>query len=463
MPPRLRHFAAVIFAVTLGLTPPAAAQIVTLRHDFPAGLHRTYDLRRQTLDMPDTRTRSDQHWRVDVWCVAHDDRDPIEQTSELWVEIHAADEAGQDGRVEWLGAHLTVTPRGEQSWNDLTRHVADEFPCVRLLFAPLPDALGASDHWTSSYDAFGERYEYTARPRHPGHAESRAYEISAEARHDLHDLLRCEQSGRMRFNVAAGAVDRVEWVRRDRRRGVERRSRLQLVNTERLEVRSLARFRLQWERVMRALRVERRTLREFGTRGTDVETGLQRIDRLRDELVHDLESSRLPALIAFGRERRNRWLTERAEFGRLGRLATQWLAHRAADWSLQSPDGATVTSEDFGDELLIEYFWSVDTPSSITSLELLTTLRARYLDEPVAFVCINLDHELELSGRIARRFAPGLTHVLSGPPLDGPAPRKLPLVRILDRDRIVLAVLFNDMTAVQATLERLLPAGDPDQ
>ena len=173
-----------------------------------------------------------------------------------------------------------------------------------------------------------------------------------------------------------------------------------------------------------------------------VEWILEHGERLWSELVLQIPGEQKSPLRRLARGQRA-LLAERAEtYRERAELAGQWLGSSSAHWSLQTPEGETVRSEDLRDRFVVECFWRADSLWSLRSLATLRRLQEQLPADAFRIVCLNLDADVTAGRRAAEQCGGGLTHVLSGPPVGGKPPRELPVWRILDDRSTVVRVYF---------------------
>ena len=179
------------------------------------------------------------------------------------------------------------------------------------------------------------------------------------------------------------------------------------------------------------MRHEDRLLAELTEQPDEVEQTLVRLQRLwSGRLIEFAPGSGAPfELLARAHPQR---LTTMADGLRSdATYARRWLHQPALPWSLQTPSGETLTSEQVCDRPIVECLWSMETPGFVATLAAMDDLR-KQADGAVRVVCLNMDSDVHSARRLLDELPSELTHVLAGPLRPVEAPTRLPVVRVLD-------------------------------
>jgi hypothetical protein len=138
-------------------------------------------------------------------------------------------------------------------------------------------------------------------------------------------------------------------------------------------------------------------------------------------------------------------------------LGRRWMDRPAPGWTLDSPEGRTVTSESVRRGVTIECFWSSESEFSLHALESLRIVRDR-LDPPYAarIVCLNVDADYPRALAACRRLGADFAQVVaSGLLTIDPLP-ELPVVRILDPRGVVRGIWIGWQAEYPGLLEQAL-------
>lgn len=410
-------------AVSVGAAVCADAQ--QPRYKFPIGRELVYLRELQRLDAAEESKRENQ--QVTLLVLGRD-----EQWATLLIDVAAVDASGSAGPA-W-GAVLQCSSRGVVRAADVVRATAprEMLAAVADVLIELPRAIVAdSGAWTTEPDAAGRAWRVRAAPAREGAGRTQqTWQAVPSARRAN---VQCERS--YTFDRGAG---RLAELRSDiRQDGALERVRVTPFAERQPAERVLERRRVEAERLTNALHAADRMRRLLATQPASAAQWLERRERLWRELAASCAPDSPIRRVARGYAQRDR--AARAERAADARLAAQFVGTVAAAWTLPNADGRAIASEAArGRGPAVEFFWSAAMPRARESLALLGRIRAA--DPRIACIALNLDQRV--AKQVPVEPPTGVVAVVSGPPLDGAVPERLPVIRLIDSEDRIRAVFF---------------------
>ena len=264
--------------------------------------------------------------------------------------------------------------------------------------------------------------------RHDGHIR---VDFAVEYPHEIAEVLGRSCKGSYWFDPAARIVTRVEYTQEDRSAGRRTENTIVLRLYNQRPSSWLGRRRDEAWRYLITVRHEDRLLAELTQKPEDVEQTLARLQRLWSGRLTEFSPGSGAPFELLARANRTHLSADADGLRADAAYARRWLNQPALPWSLQTPAGETLTSEQVRDRPIIECLWSMETPGFVATLAALHDLQEESGDT-VRIVCLNMDSNIPSARRLLAELPSGLTHVLAGPLRAVEQPVRLPVVRVLD-------------------------------
>lgn len=435
---------AILLTLFAGIAELAAQDV--LRYRFSPGERVVYERRIDITSLDGSAPPRRVTEQLSYWVL-----DSQGDDSELLFEIIPVESDGAAGASR--GVTLWVDRWGRVRWPDVSlRRWSEIEPALDLLIS-LPSATLRPDTWQTAPDPVGRALRCSRHGSDPENARRVYIEFNEDDPTGVNLAARRNRSGRITFDTLQGRALSVESIEEDRLAGLRRLSVLRLFRTYE-ETPDWRRARLgEIARYADLLNLEDRLTDEAGLGGTSAAPLVQRLENAWTSLAADwarLGDSPLRRLT----ETRERSVSDFAtRITRRSKLARGWVNTRAPDWELTTPDGQPVRSESFSDRPQVEVFWSA------ASLESLRTITAAgsVAAGSAHVLCLNVDEdsararEAALACGNAPHLLLGARGVIEAGWLD------LPVIRVLDAKRRVVAVYFGWRPNLAETLSRQIP------
>lgn len=463
--------AALAFWVLLLAAELLTAQVPAVpRYRFHPGEVLEYERRAEIVPLAGSGPARSRRDRIRVWC--------LEQRGGEWLLLLELSTVREDRAELSRGAVVYIDERGRcRVPPEMVARLDDLDPAFEVLPEMRP-ALGVSKEWKTRPDSFHRVWRCRlasgavpvpdltfplerGRPVVPpdaagsqsaldgGHASSGPAASAPVLEHYVFEemddsgameVLGVSRRGQFWFDRRAACVPRVVVETVDPPSGLTVRAETTL-RDRRMQVEVWCRRRIdETQRWIRAIRSEGRLLDLLLTEPEGAHNSLRWAGRVWTELATELnvdEDSPLGRIVA-GEQA---WLAQRAPMLlERAEMARRWGGGIAAHWSLQDPEGRSITSESLRSQPCLECFWTSDSLVCLRTMEILRGLRRRVPAEGLNIVCLNMDADLVAARRAISLAGRGLTHVLSGPPVGGQVPRELPVLRLLDRNSRILRI-----------------------
>jgi len=370
-----------------------------------------------------------------------------------------------DGQAEPTDA--TIFPLRDHGRRELPPELAaqaspDDPAADVLPILPLPVQTGAD--WVTAPDAWGRRWRCTnhgADAEHQGHLR---IEFVMEDPSRVSEVLGQERAGRYWFDPAQGLVTRFEALRRDAS-AAQQTKVIAILRQKRRHSASWAERRAEEvEHYLKTLRHEERLYADALADPARVPEALRQVERLWNGYQSDLNALAKSPLSRVARGHLARGLAEGAQLAKRAQLGQRWLGKPARPWSLQTPDGETLTSEAWRSGVVIECFWSAESAPGLRGLAAFRTLREREGRFDVPLLCLNMDFNAEQARWSIGACGGGLRHVLAGPLQDAEQVPEFPVVRVLDESGVVRGLWIGwrpDYADAYELAQRLAAAAAP--
>lgn len=449
--PRRLLPAALALATALALPAAVAAQR-TLIYRFEPGDVREYEQRETVTTLAGDEPQSASTARIQLWC--------LERTGEEWLLLAALTRTRAGAAEPACGGVLYVDAGGRRRFPEQTATRLGPLEPVLDLLPVLPTAIQREREWYSAPDLYGRRWHCTVRGPDAEHAGHLRIDYAVDEGAGIAALLDRTIAGRFWFDQAAGGITRVESEQLDRRRQTRTTSTAQLVQQRRERAAWAGRRAAEVQRFLRAQRHEDRLLHEIVTRPAEFERTLAGLDRLWSAFRSDVAGHEGSPLALLAEARRAALRALAPALRARSALGRRWMEQPALPWSLQDAAGATLTSEEVRQGVVIEFFWSADSEWALRALDPLRQLQAALRTERAQLLCYNLDRDLERAQRAIAACGGGLRHVLGGPLREVEHFPELPVVRVLDADGRVRDVWLGwapDYAAVREAARNLAP------
>lgn len=413
---------------------PLHAQPVTLpRYQFNVGDWLIYERRGEFTRTGDEAAAPQRSFeQLQLWCLTRE--------RDQWLLLLDMTPVVEGAAQPVRGTLLYVDSRGLKTLPEPMRsRVADLDPLFDLI-PELQPALATPSGWSTTPDLFGRVLECTPGAAVAGEPAQIAVQFSLGDRSGSAQVLGQSRSGTYVFDRDQGVIRSVESDDRDPAAQTRTRSRIRLIERRSAGGAWLTQRLDEVPRFLRALRNEDRLLDDVLTSPGEIDRTLAALDRLWLEFDTDLSSQPDSPIRRLGRGRRARLGDEAGALRDRARMAARWGGKTAAQWSLQDLSGQTVRSESLRTKLCVECFWASGSEPALRMMQTLRDLKGRLPAEAVNVVCLNIDADPQIARRAAETAGQGLLHVLAGPPVGGPPPRELPVVRVVGKDSRILRI-----------------------
>lgn len=360
-----------------------------------------------------------------------------------------------DGRVEPPRfALLTIDERGARSMTPAaaTRVVRIEDALDAL--PPLTPPAQAEDRWVSPPDPLGRRYRSTQVARG---GELARFEFTIDWPAGVDELLGLSRSGAFEFDLARGHVQSADSVVEDRRRGTRTKSLVRFVDRQRFAGEWAARRAAEAARIEKLYLHEDRLIEQLATRPGEWLRTRDQLEQLWQGLRASLPAGEENPFAAMADGRVQVLRASASQIEARAALGRRWMNRPAFGWTLDTPGGQRVISEEVRRGVVVECFWSGESETSIRALEAMRTLRDR-LDPPYAarIVCLIVDTDLPRALQACRSVGGDLPQVLAGALLlIDPLP-ELPVVRVIDKQGVVRGLWIGWQPEYGGVLEQAL-------
>ena len=430
--PRNSHSQSLFAALACAACIATAAAQPSLRYRLEPGDHLNYERRATSFALDTGQPIASTSARIDIWCFQR-------RNNEALVLLTVTD-ATPGSSVPTRGGVLYVDEFGRRRIPAETLIRLDDLQPALDLLPVLPVGAQGPDAWTTAPDAFRRTWRCTTAASEARTGLGMPIDFVIEDELGIAEVLGQSCTGRYWFDPRAGRVTRFESQERDENRGV----RTHVFATAGRHTRESA----EWAdrrteeagRFLRTLSYEDALLDELVYPGSPWPRTRARLEQLWAAFQSDVDSRAASPLAPLVEARRQalRITAERLEAR--AALAERWLGRRAGPWTLQAPDGQTLTSEAARTGVVIECFWTSATAAGLRILEPLRTLQAELPTSEVRVLCYNLDSDPVRSRRAIGRCGAGLRHVLGSPLIELEPFPELPIVRVLDRQAIVRGI-----------------------
>ena len=403
-----------------------------LRYNFELGERLIYERRVRVLSIDGKETLSNYREQIQFWCLADDINEDF-----LLAEMIRTDDRK---KTETYVTAFHVDHRGQRRFEpEMLERIEGCDPILEMI-PVLPTVLEADQAWLSPPDHYGRQWSSRRAPQDA--RDGIRIEFTLQDPTKVTELWRRSQRGFMTYDPESGCITRIETDTTDQDAG-QRIVTVAILHARLSTGELWSRQRMQdWEKTQRVLRQHDRLLERLWNERVDAEHIAADLERLWSELEIELAGSPDNPIQRYAHASLERVRAERPRLLEQANLAKQWLGAKAAQWSLQTPDGKTLASETLRVRNVLECFWSASAPDCLHSFELLRRLAADEQNDSVTIVCLNIDTDVARAGRTIDLCGSGLTHVLAGAPLEGPPPRTLPVYRLLSPDSRILCVFF---------------------
>jgi hypothetical protein len=346
-----------------------------------------------------------------------------------------------------IGLPFYMDEAGRPRWPEEVRSRAGDLENALVVIPRLPLAVESDAFWLTGPDLWGQQWRCWNRgprpePATPASEPGRpprtrlCIEFTAENRLGSAEVWGLECAGRFWFDPLLGCMTRIEVDETNRLRA----TRTHLVAVLRQKLTNppawATRRADEAQRYLRTLRHEDRLLHDLAVRGEELPQTMEQFDRLWAAFKSDVDG-RSGSPLAGLADARRQWLRRDAEVLRARAvLGRRWMNQPARPWSLQDPNGRTLTSESLRQSIVIECLWSAESTWGLRALESFRQTQAR-VAAGVRVLCYNMDSDPVLAASAIRHCGAGLTHVLAGPLQDVEGLTEFPVVRVLDAKGIV--------------------------
>ena len=384
--------------------------------------------------------------QIQLWCLERDDNEALV----LLDLVHFV-----DGRIEPVrGALLRIDMRGERRMEAAMLTRIAELDAAFDILPVMRSTLERGPAWVTPDDAYGRRWRCELKgPDRERNGHIRVG-FSLEDSTGVGGHIGEERFGTFWFDPKAGCVTRVESELRHRTAGVTVQAKIKLIERRSNDSRWTAERLAEARTFLRTLANEDRLLRDVLSRPREIDATVRHLKRLWAALAAGAGGWSPVRAIAVSQQRRvaasERPLREAAA------RSQRWLNQRVYDWSLQTPQGATIRSADLRDQVTIECFWSADSLWGLRSLEMMRRLAHALRGKPVRIVCLNMDRDVEPARRAIQSCGSGLTHVLAESLSVNEPDMDFPTVRVIDAKGVVRQFVIGWRPDLHSELKPLL-------
>jgi hypothetical protein len=431
-----------------------------LHYRFSPGDHLVYEHRETTTALDENEPRRSLVQQVQVWCLRQDGGELL-----MLVDARAA---GDDASRPLVGLPFYMNEAGRPRWPEEVPSRVGDLEAALVVLPRLPLAVESDAFWIAGPDLWGQQWRCWNRGPRPEPATPAGepglpprprllIEFTAENIFGSADVVELERTGRFWFDPSLGCMTRIELEETNRLRATRTRAVASLRQKSTNPPAWAARRAEETQRYLRALRHEDRLLHDLAVRGEELPQTMEQFDRLWAAFKSDVDG-RAGSPLAGLADARRQSLRAGAEVLRTrAALGRRWMNQPARPWSLQDPNGRTLTSEALRQGVVIECFWSAESTWGLRALESFRQTQAR-VPAGVRVVCYNMDSDPVLAARAIQHCGAGLTHVLAGPLQDSEGLTEFPVVRVLDGRGIVRDLSIGwqpEYTAARETAEAL--------
>jgi len=424
--PLFAALACALYVVT------AAAQ-PTLRYRLEPGDHLNYERRATSFALDSGQPIASTVARIDIWCFQRREHEALLL---LTVTHNITAESSESTR----GGVLCVDEFGRRRIPPETLIRLDDLQPALDLLPVLPVGAQEPDAWSTAPDAFRRVWRCTAARSEAQTGIGTPIDFVVEDELGVAEVLGQSCTGRYWFDPRTGRVTRFESQERDENRGVRTHVVAVVAQHTREPAEWADRRAEEAGRFLRTLSYEDALLDELMYPGSPWPRTRARLEQLWAAFQSDVDSRAASPLAPLADARRQALRAAAERLEARAALGVRWLHRRAGPWTLQDPNGQTMTSEVARTGIIIECFWTSATAAGLRTLESLRTLQAALPTSQVRVLCYNLDADPLRARRAIARCGDGLQHLLGSPLLELEPFPELPVVRVLDRQGIVRGI-----------------------
>lgn len=430
-----RTTAAVLCLAALGAATVAAACTGDpLRYQFAVGDQLTYERRVQVTTLGDGPPLTRIVDQIQVWCLSRQGDESL-----LLIDLlRAVNEQAQPA----TGVLVYVEDCGRRRLPDVMPPRIAESDDLLAVVPVLRQTLQDQPRWLTDEDLHGRRWWCALNGHNEQSGGLLRVDYTAEHPYRTGEILGLSDSGRFWFDPKQGVIARVESRREERSADRRTESITVLRRREHRAAGWTARRAKEAEAYLRTLRHEDRLLDEIVSQPDQVEQKLTSLGRLWEARLSGLDPRANSPFERLIRARPAQLTGQTTRLRAQAAYARRWLGRPAAPWSLQTPTGQTLTSEQVRDGVTVECLWSSQSPGFAATLAALDAALAQLAGRQVRGAALNLDANIQHARRLIEKLPAELTHVLGESLRAVDQPPELPLVRVLDRQGVVRRLWF---------------------
>lgn len=442
-----RGVAALIHLLAVGL---AAAQ-ADLRYPFNVGETLQYDLRLRVgnLQAPAAGVR-EYAYQLRCWVLERrgDERTVLLERMRL----------NSNGQAETLdGGLVTLDSRGV--WRVVPEFMAFENELASALefFPSGAHALQVDASWLTEPDLHGCQWRCTRVGPDAAQNQAVRADFSLVDPAGVSDVLKQSVLGAFWYDPRRGGLTRLESLRIDPVASQRRELVALLRDRGSTNPAWIAKRQTELERLMRALRMQKQVVADLLRPGANADAMIGRVDRIWSEFDYEFPGEKDSPVRRLGSAARAGFAASAAQHKARAALANQWVGRAAAPWSLLNERGETINSDTLRGRPMVECLWSAENAESLRMLETMRRLQQQIPPEALHVICMNVDGDAQAAQRAIELAGAGLRHVLIGPPLGAAPPPELPLLRLIDRNGKIQALLAGWSPSVCEAIVEQLP------
>ncbi len=304
----------------------------------------------------------------------------------------------------------------------------------------LPLAARGETDWVTPADQVGRRW----RCSQSGRASAGGiltFAFTEDYPSGVAEAVGLKRQGQFTFSPQAGHVVRVEIETVDTSGTVVRRDEINQGSRLTMPAEWTTRRSDEATRYLRTLGHAERLRHELDTAAADPNTVLQKLDQLWLAFGKEMDEKSGSPFLSLATAQRDAAIRSRPTLVARATLGNRWMGKPAAGWTLDTADGKSITSETARRGVVLECFWSSDTPATVSAVDAVRDLRRQIAPpDAVRILCYNVDTDVVRSRRAIQAVGDDPVQYVAGPLAIGDRLPELPIVRVLDKDGVIRGV-----------------------
>lgn len=395
------------------------------RYDFQPGEWYLYEVRTEQRRLGSEVSDRRYIEQVQIWCLRREAGRVLLLLDRIHVEGGVI--APSEGLLVWLD------PQGVRWVVPECDHRLPAFDTTLNLLPLLPPVLSSPSDWRSSLDHFGRLWKGKTEAVEGGFKLT-MQRLEPES---LQNVSQATAGGEVQFDTRLNVVQQLDWQWIEPNLGRDQIQRARLVKRGMREAAWLRARNLEMNRYLQILRSDN-AMRVLATKPFNVAEAEYRVPRLWEEMARELNRSQDSPFARLCNSERLRLDSGREKIQFQSLPLANWVGLKAREWTLSSPDGTEIQSEQARRGATFEWFYSASEPISLYAAPLVEAL-AKSLPADVAVIAYNVDQDPLRAPATIERLQGSWTHVLAPPLMEIESLNALPAFRMIDKDGIVRA------------------------